>query len=103
MTQLDSANDEGETVTVAVTVASEKSPVKPQPEVKRETSKQRRREPRRSSSFLRATPQSHHRPTFLEVYDSANKEIHVGDTVQFLSAGKFKSKTGIVYKVTDNL
>ena len=40
--------------------------------------------------------------TFLGVYDSENREIHIGDTVKFLSGGKLGSKEGTVYKVSDN-
>ena len=48
-------------------------------------------------------PETHRRPTFLGVYDSEGQEIHMGNTVNFLSRGKFTSKTGEVYKVSDNL
>ena len=40
--------------------------------------------------------------TFLGVYDSENREIHIGDTVKFLSRGKLGLKEGKVYKVSDN-
>ena len=50
-----------------------------------------------------ATPVPSRRSTFLGVHDSQGKEIHVGDTVNFLSKGNFTSKTGEVYKISGNL
>jgi len=106
ITELEGEVEEEETVTVE----SEPTTTLPKIKVELPRLKNCRGSPvprvtpkRRRSSFRKSTPKSHNPTTFLGVHDSENHEIHVGDTVQFLSSGKFTSKTGIVYKVDGKL
>ena len=41
--------------------------------------------------------------TYLGVHDAVGTQIHIGDTVKFLSKGSFTSDTGVVYKISGNL
>ena len=54
-----------------------------------------------SESLSSLEPNRQSAPTFLGVFDIDGEEIHTGDTVEFLSEGKFQSKQGTVYKVSD--
>ena len=58
---------------------------------------------RRHQSSRKSSQRSHNPTTFLGVHDSGNREIHEGDTVQFLSSGRHTSRTGIAYKVDGKL
>ena len=41
--------------------------------------------------------------TYLGVHYAVGTQIHIEDTVKFLSKGSFTSNTGVVYKVSSNL
>ena len=99
LTSSDEEEDE-ETVTVESETITKKEKTKVKrstPSIPRVTPKQRRRSPNQGALH------PHLRPTFLGVYDSEDQEIHAGDTVQFLSGGRFNTKTGVAYKVAGNL
>jgi len=102
--RLEYKSDEEETIT-AESVATEPLPVPKVERVipRRATPKRATPKKSRRHSIPEATPQPRSRPTFLGVYDSEGQEIHAGDTVEFLSGGKYTSRTGIAYRVADNL
>ena len=102
----EAVEEEDEETLTAASEATSTVPVK----LERSLSKTYRRSsvpkgtPKRHHQFSRkSSPQSHKHNTFLGVHDSGNREIHEGDTVQFLSSGRFASRTGIAYKVDGKL
>ena len=103
--ELEPEEEEEETVTTEK-VATSTAPIKLErssSKIYRHSSIPKVTPKRRRQSSRKSSPQSHNPTTFLGVHDSGNREIHEGDTVQFLSSGRHTSRTGIAYKVDGKL
>ena len=53
-----------------------------------------------SESLSSLDPNQQSTTTFLGVFDVDGEEIHTGDTIEYLTEGKFHSKQGTVVKVS---